>query len=68
VAFVITADDETDTEIPEAGYTFAILKRAQALGDMQTLEAHDRRAVHSLLKDASPAARTLERLFADALK
>jgi hypothetical protein len=68
VAFVITADDETDTEIPEAGYTFAILKRAQALGDMQTLEAHDRRAVHIHLKDASPAARTLERLFADALK
>jgi hypothetical protein len=68
VAFVITADDETDTEIPEAGYTFAILKRAQALGDMQTLEAHDRRAVHIHIKDANAAARTLERLFADALR
>jgi glucose-6-phosphate isomerase len=68
VAFVITADDETDTEIPDAGYTFAILKRAQALGDMQTLEAHNRRAVHIHIKDGKAAARTIERLFADALK
>ena len=68
LAFVITADDHTETPIPEAGYTFAVLKRAQALGDTQTLEAHDRRTVRIHVRDASAAARTIERLFADALK
>jgi len=29
-----------DVEIPEAGYSFEHLKRAQSLGDMQTLRAH----------------------------
>ena len=68
LAFVITADDETQTEIPEAGYTFSVLKRAQALGDVQTLEAHDRRTVRLHVKDADAAARTIEHLFAEALK
>jgi len=68
LAFVITADDETQTEIPEAGYTFSVLKRAQALGDVQTLEAHDRRTVRLHVKDADAAARTIEQLFAEALK
>lgn len=68
VAFVITADDATQTPIPEAGYTFAILKRAQALGDTQTLEAHERRTIRIHVKDASAAAQVIERLFAEALK
>jgi glucose-6-phosphate isomerase len=68
LAFVITADDQTQTEIPEAGYTFSVLKRAQALGDVQTLEAHDRRTVRLHVKDADAAARTIEHLFAEALK
>jgi glucose-6-phosphate isomerase len=68
VAFVVTADDETATEIPEAGYSFAVLKRAQALGDVETLEAHDRRTVRIHVKDAKAAARTIERLFAEALR
>lgn len=67
VAFVITADDATSTEIPDAGYTFAVLKRAQALGDTQTLEAHNRRTVRIHVKDPARAAETIERLFADAL-
>ena len=45
VAFVITGEDETSTPIPDAPFTFAQLKRAQAVGDYQTLEAHDRRTV-----------------------
>ena len=68
VAFVVTADDETNTEIPEAGYTFSVLKRAQALGDTETLEAHDRRTVRIHLKNANAAARTLEGLFGEAMK
>jgi glucose-6-phosphate isomerase len=68
LAFVMTANDETETEIPEAGYTFSALKRAQALGDVQTLEAHDRRTVRLHVKDANAAAGTIERLFAEALR
>jgi glucose-6-phosphate isomerase len=69
VAFVITADDETETPIPEAGYSFAVLKRAQALGDMQTLEAHSRRSVRIHLKGGlSEAATRLAKLFEEALK
>jgi transaldolase/glucose-6-phosphate isomerase len=45
VAFVLTGEDATDTPIPDAPYTFKQLKRAQAVGDFQTLEAHDRRTV-----------------------
>ena len=40
LAFVITADDATQTEVPGAGYSFSVLKRAQALGDVETLETH----------------------------
>ena len=67
LAFVITADDETQTEIPEAGYSFSVLKRAQALGDVQTLQAHDRRVVRIHVEDAANAPAALERLFSDAL-
>jgi hypothetical protein len=45
VAFVITGEDATETAIPDAPYSFKQLKRAQAVGDYQTLEAHDRRTV-----------------------
>lgn len=65
LAFVITGDDASDTAIPEAGYSFSILKRAQALGDYQTLEAHDRRVVRIHVTGAD-AASALERLFAAA--
>jgi glucose-6-phosphate isomerase len=45
LAFVITGEDDTSTEIPGAGYSFSILKRAQALGDADALAAHGRRVV-----------------------
>jgi hypothetical protein len=45
VAFVITGEDETETPIPDAPFTFNQLKRAQAVGDFQTLETHGRRTV-----------------------
>jgi glucose-6-phosphate isomerase len=68
VAFVITAEEETGTAIPDAGYTFSILKRAQALGDVETLRAHDRRAVWIHLPSADAAPRMLFQLFDDALR
>jgi glucose-6-phosphate isomerase len=66
LVFLITADDETQTEIPEAGYSFSVLKRAQALGDYQALEAHGRRVVRLHVKRGNPAA-VLEKVFADAI-
>lgn len=41
----ITAADATDAVVPGAGYGFATLKMAQALGDFQSLREHGRRAV-----------------------
>ena len=33
-------DGDEDVEMPEAGYSFATLKNAQAIGDLQTLREH----------------------------
>ncbi len=41
----ITADDGTDVSIPGAPYTFSVLKRAEAAGDLQSLRSHGRRVV-----------------------
>jgi glucose-6-phosphate isomerase/transaldolase/glucose-6-phosphate isomerase len=68
VAFVLTAEDETRTEIPGAGYSLSVLKRAQALGDTETLDAHGRRTVRIHVKDAGHAATTLETLFERAMR
>jgi hypothetical protein len=67
VAFVLTAEDETETSIPEAGYSFAVLKRAQALGDVQALEAHGRRVMRLHFADADAAAAELQRIFSEVL-
>jgi hypothetical protein len=68
VAFVITGEDATSTPIPDAPYTFAQLKRAQALGDTQTLEAHDRRTVRIHIARGTNAPSALQALFAEALR
>src|SRR5262249_40508119 len=41
----LVAEDARDVPIPEAPYTFGVLKQAQALGDLQALEAHGRRVI-----------------------
>ena len=66
LAFVLTGDDKTATEVPGAGYTFAVLKRAQALGDVQALEGHGRRVLRLHITGTETEA-TLARLFAEAL-
>ena len=66
LVFLITADDRTQTEIPEAGYSFSVLKRAQALGDYETLEAHGRRVVRLHLTGGDPG-QVLTELFDSAL-
>jgi glucose-6-phosphate isomerase len=67
LAFVITCDDSTQTEIPGAGYTFATLKQAQALGDAETLAAHRRRVVRLHL-GAGRTIADVEAVFAEALR
>jgi hypothetical protein len=66
LVFLITADDATTTEVPETDYSFSVLKRAQALGDFEALEAHGRRVVRLHITAANPAE-ALERVFAEAL-
>ena len=69
LAFILSADDETRTEIPEAGYSFSVLKSAQAQGDAQTLETHLRRSVRLQLRtNAADTARTIETIFAAAME
>ena len=67
LAFVITGDDATETPIPEAGYTFATLKQAQALGDADTLAAHDRRVVRLHIKTGG-SIDDVAAIFAEALR
>jgi transaldolase / glucose-6-phosphate isomerase len=40
----VVSDDETDVSIPGWPFTFGTLKAAQALGDLESLRAHGRRA------------------------
>jgi len=47
---VITTDDAEDAEIPETGFTFGRLKRAQARGDIRALLARGRRVAHVHLR------------------
>jgi transaldolase/glucose-6-phosphate isomerase len=64
LAFVITGEDATATPIPGAPFTFAQLKRAQAVGDYQTLEAHDRRTVRIHLDKGVDPVAALNAVFA----
>jgi len=47
---VVTTDDAEDAEIPETGFTFGRLKRAQARGDIRALLARGRRVAHVHLR------------------
>ena len=47
--------DPQDLAIPGRPYTFGVLKRAQARGDLTALRAHDRRAVRVCLGDDAAA-------------
>jgi len=41
----LTADDHDDTMIPGKPYTFGVLRKAQAQGDLEALHKHERRAI-----------------------
>jgi transaldolase/glucose-6-phosphate isomerase len=55
-----TVDDPVDVPIPRQQYTFSVLKQAQALGDLQSLQAHDRRVINLHIGgDLAAAVRSL---------
>jgi glucose-6-phosphate isomerase len=61
----ITAPDKVDFPVPEAPYSFSVLKDAQALGDFQSLQAHGRRALrvdlgNDVLKGLARLLETME--------
>jgi glucose-6-phosphate isomerase len=64
---VITGEDATTTPVPDAPYSFSVLKRAQALGDLQALQAHGRKTVRVHLKETSGRAEALRRVFRAAV-
>jgi glucose-6-phosphate isomerase len=39
----LTAEDEADVEVPGTNYTFSVFQHAQAEGDLEALQDHDRR-------------------------
>jgi len=56
----LTADDATDIPIPGESYTFSTLKRAQALGDLRSLQSRARRVARLHLgSDATAGLRAL---------
>ena len=60
----LTAPDKVDFEVPGAPYTFSILKRAQAQGDLAALLAHGRRALRvDLGEDILQGLRRLKELL-----
>jgi glucose-6-phosphate isomerase len=46
VFLLITAEDQSATPVPDSGYTFSTLKRAQAFGDFDALVAAGRTVIH----------------------
>jgi transaldolase/glucose-6-phosphate isomerase len=65
----ITADDAQDLPIPGEPYTFSILKQAQALGDLRSLESKQRRVIRLHLgKDVPAQLARLEKLVESAVK
>lgn len=59
----LIAEDSVDLEVPGEEYTFGVLKRAQALGDLRALESRGRRVVR--LDLGADAAGGLRRIVAD---
>ena len=61
---LLTAADASHTPVPGAGYTFSVLKQAQALGDFDALVANGRQVVHYHLDDPTAEfTTTLQKLI-----
>ncbi|MDE3157071.1 MAG: bifunctional transaldolase/phosoglucose isomerase [Acidobacteriota bacterium] len=65
----LTADDAEEAPIPGQSYGFGVFKAAQALGDLQALHQHRRRAIRVHLGADVPAGlAALQRLVDEALR
>lgn len=63
---LMTAVDDTSTEVPGAGYSFSTLKHAQALGDIEALSAAGREVLHLHLTEASDEpSMSMERILSE---
>lgn len=68
IGIQITADDPMDIIIPGEPYTFGLLKRAQAIGDLQSLIKHKRRVLNVNVKgDINQGLYQLYEIIKDAL-
>ena len=63
----ITTDHVHDVKIPGAAYSFGVLQAAQAAGDLDSLQRHDRRAIHLHLTDPVRGLRTVTEDVRDRL-
>lgn len=64
----LTAEDPEDVPLPRRPYTFRVLKRAQALGDLEALRKHGRRAIKIHLgKDVLESLGALKQLLQQVL-
>ncbi len=64
----LTVDDGQDADIPGQPYSFGILRRAQALGDLEALRKHGRRAIRVHLgSDVRSGLEALEKTVRKAL-
>jgi len=65
----ITADDAQDLPIPGEPYSFSVLKQAQALGDLRSLESKQRRVIRLHLgKDVPGQWARLEKLVESGVR
>jgi transaldolase/glucose-6-phosphate isomerase len=64
----ITCDDAADLDVPGHGYSFGIVKTAQARGDLSVLEDRGRRALRIHLKDVDLGLRDLAQALETALE
>ena len=65
---LLTMDDATATPVPGMPYSFSVLKRAQALGDLQALEARSRRVIRLHIRRGDNPAQALADVFRRALE
>ena len=63
VFLAITADEAQEGRIPGGEYSFAVLNRAQALGDLAALRAKDRRVVRLHLAEPEGGLEELKQLI-----
>lgn len=65
----ITAEDAVDVPIPGELYSFSVLKRAQALGDLQSLQGKNRRVIRiHLATNVAEGLAALSTMVAGAVK